>query len=239
MTGTPRIFCAIDTSDLDRALSLARSISTVTGSIKLGLEFFNAQGPQGIKTVMEACPDVPLFLDLKFHDIPNTVARSVRAAVRLEPSFLNVHASGGFEMMKAAVEAAQDEAANFGVAVPKLLAVTVLTSLDERTLDEVGQGSKVRDQVIRLALLAKKAGMAGVVCSSHEISVLRKECGPNFILMVPGIRPAGSDIGDQKRVMTPADAIKKGATYLVIGRPITEAANPGAAAKAIMASIDT
>ncbi len=237
MTTAPLIFCAVDTPDLDRALSLARVVSTVTGGVKLGLEFFNAQGPQGVKTVREACPDAPLFLDLKYHDIPNTVAQAVRAAVRLEPTFLNVHAGGGYDMMKAAQDAARDEAAAFGVEPPQMLAVTILTSLDERTLEEVGQGKNLRDQVVRLARLAQKAGLAGVVCSSHEISVLRQECGPDFVLMVPGIRPAGSSADDQKRIMTPAEAIGAGASHLVIGRPITQAANPGEAAKAILASI--
>lgn len=234
----PRIFCAIDTPDPARAGALAAALAPVTGGIKIGLEFFSSQGPQGIKSLMSGAPGARVFLDLKFHDIPNTVAGAVRAATRLGPSFLNVHASGGAEMMRAAVEAAKDEADRRGVLAPKILAVTVLTSLDDSALRGVGQGAPAADQVRRLAALARESGLDGVVCSAHEIASLRATCGPDFVLMVPGIRPPGSENGDQKRVMTPREALALGATHLVIGRPITGAEDPAAAARAILAEIE-
>jgi orotidine-5'-phosphate decarboxylase len=229
MSGKPVIFCAIDTADLDHAVQLAKTIGPVTGGIKLGLEFFNTFGPEGVKKVATAS-DAKFFLDLKFHDIPNTVAKAVETVSNtLKPAYLNVHATGGTEMMKAAKKACNP--------ATKLLAVTVLTSLDNESLEDVGQGFSVMDQVQRLALLAKEAGLDGVVCSAHEIDALRRECGKDFILMVPGIRPAGSEANDQKRVMTPHDALKEGATHLVIGRPITGAKDPAAAAKDIIKSL--
>ena len=237
MNDLPVLFCAIDTPDIDRALALSYAIARVSGSIKLGLEFFNAQGPMGVRSITDACPDLPLFLDLKYHDIPNTVAQAVRAAVHLQPAYLNVHASGGLEMMRAAQQAAVDEADKIGVKAPRMLAVTVLTSMDDATLDSVGQSRPAQDQVLRLAHLTQQAGLAGVVCSSHEVAVLRKECGDDFVLMVPGIRPEGGAVGDQKRVMTPVQAMQAGATHLVVGRPITGAPDPAAAAAAILASI--
>ena len=230
MNAKPLIFCAIDTNDLNRAIELTKMIAPVTGGIKLGLEFFNAFGPQGIDKVLSATPSAQLFIDLKFHDIPNTVAGAVKAISKnFKPAYLNVHASGGEDMMKAAKDACDP--------TTKLLSVTVLTSMNEDNLRSVGQGDSTMDQVQRLALLTKETGLDGVVCSSHEIEVLRRECGRDFILMVPGIRPADADLGDQKRVMTPFEAIQKGATHLVIGRPITGMKDPAAAAKAILAEI--
>ncbi|HRC27673.1 MAG TPA: orotidine-5'-phosphate decarboxylase, partial [Alphaproteobacteria bacterium] len=210
----PEIFCALDTPDIERAKTLAAALASVTGSIKLGLEFFNAHGPQGVGEILRVAPGVPLFLDLKYHDIPNTVAGAVRAATALRPAYLNVHAAGGLDMMRAAREAAGEEAARLGCAVPKLLAVTVLTSLDDAALAQVGQARPASDQVRRLAELTREAGLDGVVCSAHEIAALRASCGADFVLMVPGIRPAGAEVGDQKRVMTPAQAMKAGATHL-------------------------
>lgn len=225
----PRIFCAVDTSDLDQAIAMAKSIQGICG-IKLGLEFFNAHGVTGAQKLMEHVENSPLFLDLKYHDIPNTVAGAIRAATKtLKPAFLNVHATGGMDMMKAAKDACPDET--------KLLAVTVLTSIDAETLNSVGQGNDPKAQVERLALLTKKAGLDGVVCSSHEIELIRNACGDDFITMVPGIRPAGSAIGDQKRIMTPREAVEKGATHLVIGRPITQDASPTDKAREILASL--
>ncbi len=237
MTPPARLYCAIDTPDLERARWLVRNISPITGTAKLGLEFFNAQGPQGVRAVMAEADGVSLFLDLKFHDIPNTVAQAVRAATALQPEFLNVHASGGLEMMQAARDAAHGEAAKLGIAAPSLLAVTVLTSLDDAALGEVGQAAPAAAQVVRLAQLTRKAGLDGIVCSAHEIELLRRECGPDFVLMVPGIRPAGSAANDQKRIMTPAEALCKGATHLVAGRPITAAPDPVAAARQILADM--
>lgn len=225
----PRIFCAVDTPDLERAKSLASMLAQSEVALKLGLEFFNANGPQGVKQVHESAPDLPLFVDLKYKDIPNTVAGAVRSLTsKVQPAYLNVHALGGLEMMKAAKAACPE-----GV---KLLAVTILTSIDEEELARTGQKGPISEQVKRLALLTKEAGLDGVVCSAHEIELLREACGPDFILMVPGIRPAGSDHGDQKRVMTPKQAIDLGATHLVIGRPITGATDP---AKAITDILET
>jgi len=207
------ILCAVDTPDLDRARTLIAAVSGAVGGVKLGLEFFAAHGPAGVR--MAAGSKKKLFLDLKLHDIPNTVAGAVRAALALEPLFLTLHSAGGDAMMRAAVEAR-------GARRTKLLAVTVLTSLDASDLAATGQDGPVEAQVRRLALLAKAAGLDGVVCSPQEVALLRQACGKDFLLVVPGIRPAGAALGDQKRVQTPRAAIEAGADYLVIGRPITE-----------------
>ncbi|AEP08489.1 orotidine-5'-phosphate decarboxylase [Micavibrio aeruginosavorus] len=233
----PIIFCAIDTPDLDHAKHLVAAIGPVTGGIKLGLEFFCTHGPDGIRRVMDEAPNAALFLDLKFHDIPNTVAAALRTATRTRPAFVNVHASGGADMMRAGHDALMDEAAKCAITPPRLLAVTILTSLDAPSLSAVGQGDDVAAQVIRLATLTKESGLDGVVCSAHEIAPLRAALGPDFTLMVPGIRPAGSDAGDQKRTMAPDEALHAGASHLVIGRPITGAADPAAAARTILATL--
>ncbi len=234
----PPVFCAIDTTDQDHAMALAAAMQKAGCGIKLGLEFFNALGPKGVQNIKEYYEELPLFLDLKYHDIPNTVAGAMRAIAALEVDYINVHASGGLAMMQAAKEALYDEAQKTGRKVPKILAVTILTSLDEDALSDIGFQEKVEDRVTQLAQLTQKAGLDGVVCSAREIALLRETCGPDFTLMVPGIRPAGSAAGDQKRVMTPEEAIQKGATHLVIGRPITGADNPGAAATSILQSLE-
>jgi orotidine-5'-phosphate decarboxylase len=232
LSPTQRLFVALDTPDVARALSLARSLAPVGCGIKLGLEFFSAQGPAGVEAVVGAAPKAPLFLDLKFHDIPNTVAAAVRAALALKPFILNVHASGGPVMMAAAAEAASDASPR-----PLVIAVTVLTSLDDVDLKSVGQSGPTENQVLRLARLAREANLDGIVCSAQEAETLRAALGPDFKLIVPGIRPAGSAVGDQKRVMGPKEAIQAGADFLVVGRPITEASDPIAAARALIADI--
>jgi orotidine-5'-phosphate decarboxylase len=225
-----KIYVAIDTPDLEKATQWARTIGPVTGGIKIGLEFFNRHGPQGVKQVAEACPAARVFVDLKYHDIPNTVAGAVRSlSENIKPAYLNVHAAGGTEMMRRAREACHPET--------RLLAVTILTSLNGDELCKIGYKEGMKDRVRDMALLAREAGLDGVVCSAHEIEMLREACGPDFALMVPGIRPAGADHGDQARVMTPQDALAKGATHLVIGRPITQADDPHAAAKEIIKSL--
>ena len=230
MTNISPVFCAIDKPDMSEAMRLCEAITKAGASIKLGLEFFNALGIHGVKNIQNAYPTLPIFLDLKYHDIPNTVASAIKAATKdFKPAYLNVHASGGLEMMRAAKAACPAET--------KLLAVTLLTSLDEDAISEIGYQENVRERVIQLAQVTQKAGLDGVVCSSHEIEAIRAACGDDFILMVPGIRPAGSDAGDQKRIMTPADAMSKGATHLVIGRPITQADNPQQAAEDILQSL--
>lgn len=226
------ILVAIDTQEVERARELARSLTGAVGGIKLGLEFFNANGPSGVAEVAGGRGD--LFLDLKYHDIPNTVAGAVRAAMKLQPMILNVHAGGGPAMMKAALEAAETESARLGCACPKLIAVTVLTSMDDEDLSAVGQQGPAAQQVVRLAKLTQDCGLDGVVCSPREIAAIRAACGPDFTLVVPGIRPAGAAVGDQKRVMTPREAIDAGADWLVIGRPITGAPDPAAAAREIL-----
>lgn len=235
MSGNSPVFCALDTTDVSAAQHTADQVRQSVAGVKLGLEFFCANGPAGVAAV--ATRGLPLFLDLKLHDIPNTVAGAMRGICRLQPALTTIHAAGGIAMMKAAAEAAADTAAALGVARPLVLAVTVLTSIDEAELANIGVTTPVLDQVRRLAALAQRAGVDGVVCSPHEVAALRQLCGPAFKLVVPGIRPTGADIGDQKRVLTPAQAVALGADYLVIGRPITAAADPAAAARAIAADI--
>ncbi|MDY0029676.1 MAG: orotidine-5'-phosphate decarboxylase [Pseudobdellovibrionaceae bacterium] len=232
-----KIFCAIDTPDLSRAISLSGEISKAGCGIKLGLEFFSSLGNSGVQSIRNAYPDIPIFLDLKFHDIPNTVVGALKAVTRLGVSYLNVHASGGAEMMRSGAEAVFEEADKSGLIAPKLLAVTVLTSMDQKALSSVGQNEDTVGQVLRLAKLTKESGLAGVVCSGREISFLRQELGQDFVFMVPGIRPAGSEAGDQKRVLTPKVALELGATHLVIGRPITQADDPYQAACDILSSL--
>jgi orotidine-5'-phosphate decarboxylase len=224
------IFCAIDTPDKARAAALARALGGVV-NLKLGLEFFVANGPAAVRDV---AGDAPLFLDLKLHDIPNTVAGAVRSAAALEPLLLTLHAGGGAAMMRAAAEAATQAQ---GRRRMKLLGVTVLTSLDDSDLAATGQRGPAGEQVRRLALLARDSGLDGVVCAPQEVAMLRQACGAGFLLVVPGIRPAGAAAGDQKRVMGPREALAAGADYLVIGRPITAAPDPAAAARAILAEI--
>jgi orotidine-5'-phosphate decarboxylase len=229
------ILVALDTTEVATAAGWARATREWVAGVKLGLEFFNARGQAGVAEI--AALGVPVFLDLKFHDIPNTVAGAVRAVAPLKPIILNLHAAGGGAMMKAALDAARDAAARLGAAPPKLIAVTVLTSLGDDDLAAVGQPSGAADQVRRLAALTKACGLDGVVCSPHEIALLRRDLGPDFLLVTPGVRPSWAAAGDQKRVMEPAQAMAAGADYLVIGRPITGAADPADAARRIAAEI--
>lgn len=225
------VFCALDTTDLGRAETLARNLKGSVGGAKIGMEFFNAHGPAGYRAV--AAAGLPVFLDLKLHDIPNTVAGGIRAVLPLKPSIVNVHTAGGGAMMRAAAEAARDA----GEDRPLVIGVTMLTSLDASDLSDTGVTGTPADHVRRLAGLAASSGLDGVVCSAHEIEVLRRDLGKDFKLIVPGIRPAGSAVGDQKRVMTPAEALSLGADVLVIGRPITGAGDPRAAAEEIGRSL--
>jgi orotidine-5'-phosphate decarboxylase len=219
------ILCAIDEADPAKAKNLVRTLKSAVGGIKLGLEFFTANGPRVVK---ETAQGLPLFLDLKLHDIPNTVAGAVKAAAALEPLLLTVHCAGGAAMMKAAAEAKGKT---------KILGVTVLTSLDERDLELIGQRGPLAEQAQRLALLAKESGLDGVICSPLETAALRQACGPDFLLVVPGIRIGSLALGDQKRVMGPKDAIAAGADYIVIGRPITGSPSPASAARAMLVEI--
>jgi orotidine-5'-phosphate decarboxylase len=226
-----RIFVALDTTEVAKALELARGLRGLVGGIKLGNEFFTACGPEGVRQVAEA--GLPIFLDLKYHDIPTTVAHAVAAALPLRPFMLNVHGVGGAEMMRAAAEAA----AEAGDDRPLVLAVTVLTSLAAGDLESIGITESVRDQVTRLAILARACGLDGVICAASEIMALRGATGRRFKLVVPGVRPAWAAADDHKRVLTPGDAIALGADYLVIGRPIVAAPRPAEAAQRIVEEI--
>lgn len=231
LTPAQRILCALDTTDPHGAYGLAAKLRKYVGGIKLGLEFFGAQGPSGFAHVAKS--GMPIFLDLKLHDIPSTVAKAIHALMPLKPMIMTIHTGGGTAMMKAAAEAATLAAQNVGCARPAIVGVTILTSLDEDDLKAVGLSTPVSSQVVRMAKLAQESGLDGVVCSPAEITAIREACGPGFKLVVPGIRPAGSAAGDQKRVMTPSEAISHGADYIVIGRPITMAADPVRAARDI------
>ena len=236
MTFDQPIFCAIDRPDLDGAVALGRGLLGAVGGLKVGLEFITANGPDAVRRIVDL--GLPVFLDVKFHDIPNTVAGALRAAVHLRPAFVNVHAAGGRAMLEAAVQAVAEGAEDADVPRPQLLAVTVLTSLGEDDLGEVGQIGPLADQVERLARLARACGLDGVVCSPREIARLRAACGPDFVLMVPGIRPAWAAAGDQTRVTTPADALAAGADYLVVGRPVTGAPDAADAARRIVEDLE-
>ena len=225
-----KILCAIDTIDMDAALTLADSLRDKVGGVKLGKEFFTAQGPAGVARIAETGHQI--FLDLKFHDIPNTVAGAVRAATELGCFMLTIHASGGPAMIAAAAKARE------GATSPKIIAVTVLTSLAAADLEAVGQIGPVADQVLRLGQLARDNGADGIVASPHEVAALREAVGSNMDLVVPGVRPAWASADDQKRIMTPSDAVSAGADFLVIGRPITQSADPADAAQRIAAEID-
>jgi orotidine-5'-phosphate decarboxylase len=220
------LFVAVDMPELDRALEIARAVRAHSGGVKLGLEFFCAQGPHGIRRVAEL--GLPIFLDLKLHDIPNTVAKAIRALAPLEPAILTVHAAGGQAMLAAAKAAAPSGT--------KVVAVTVLTSLDEADLACIGIASAPSDQVIRLAMLARDSGVDGIVCSGAEVASVRG-LWPEAFIVVPGVRPAGAEVADQKRVVTPREALESGASAIVIGRPITGAADPAQAIREISTSL--
>lgn len=227
MTSDSPVFVALDMTDLDTAIALAQRLSGLVGGVKLGLEFFGANGPAGVSRVAET--GMPIFLDLKFHDIPNTVAGAIRAVLPLAPRLLTIHASGAPAMLRAAADAA----AEAGASAPTVLGVTVLTSLDAEDLAAIGMPPDPDGQVLRLAALARANGLGGLVCSPKEVASVRRTVGPDMTLVIPGIRPAWAAAGDQKRVMTPAQALAAGADYLVIGRPITQADDPADAARRI------
>ena len=220
------IFVALDTQDVHRAAAIARDVSGLAAGVKLGLEFFCANGHDGVLRIAEH--ETPIFLDLKLHDIPNTVGKAVEALARLEPAILTVHASGGLAMMAAAKAAAPPET--------KVVAVTVLTSLDRNDLESIGVDRSLGSQVKRLAELARDAGLDGIVCSGAEVGAARA-AWPQGFLVVPGVRPAGAQVQDQKRVVTPAQALCGGASVLVIGRPISAAPNPRRAIMDIASSL--
>ncbi len=223
---TRPIYVAIDTPDLEQARRLGQSVRNHVGGIKLGLEFFCANGRPGVREM--ASLGLPIFLDLKLHDIPNTVAKAIQSLRPLEPAILTVHAAGGRAML--------EDAKAMAPTGTKVVAVTVLTSLDREDLGAIGVAGDPHSQVERLTALARESGIDGVVCSGHEVAAARK-LWPEGFFVVPGVRPASGHHGDQKRVMTPRAALDAGASVLVIGRPITQAEDPDAAARAIEATL--
>jgi len=231
----PRIIVALDVPDAAAALALAARLDASKCSLKVGKELFTATGPGLVREL--AGRGFRVFLDLKFHDIPNTVAQACAAATRLGVWMLNVHASGGAAMMAAARDAVGRTAGEAGLPRPLLIAVTVLTSLSAGDLAAIGVNASPEEQVLRLARLTQAQGLDGVVCSAREAAALKRALGPGFTLVTPGIRPEGSAANDQARVMTPPQAIAAGADHLVIGRPIAAAPDPQAALDAILASI--
>ena len=228
-----RLIAALDTSDPARAAAWAGAVAPHVGMLKLGLEFFLANGAPGVHAIAAAAPGLPVFLDLKLHDIPATVAGAVRAVLPLAPRLLTLHAAGGAAM----IARARDAAEAGGKDRPLLLAVTVLTSLDDAALAATGVSGGAAAQVLRLARLALAAGADGLVCSPLEVALLRAELGPGPKLVVPGIRASGAALGDQARTLSPEQAVAAGADWIVVGRPITAAPDPAAAAAAIAAAI--
>lgn len=228
---------ALDVDDFKKADALVGKLSDYVGVFKIGSQLFTAEGAKVVNMVNERGGRV--FLDLKFHDIPNTVARAAEVATKLGVYIFNVHTSGGYEMMKAAAEATKKISLALGIRKPIILGVTLLTSINQEILEkEIGIKKRLEEQVVHLAKLAKAASLDGVVASSWEIEEIRKACGEDFVILTPGIRPAGKSPNDQKRVMTPREAIKLGADFLVIGRPIRNAANPVEAAKQILREME-
>ena len=229
------IIAALDVSTAELALRLAKEIAPAVGAFKIGGELFTSSGPDIVRRVRDT--GAAVFLDLKFHDIPHTVAKSVAAAVRLDVQMLTIHTSGGAEMMRAAEKSAQETARQSGRNAPLVLGVTVLTSSDGSTLGEIGCETNVAKQVERLAALAAKSGLHGLVCSPLEIAALRNILPKDFQLVTPGIRTGAEKVDDQKRTLTPREALEAGASWLVIGRPIYAAENPRLAAEKILESL--
>jgi orotidine-5'-phosphate decarboxylase len=225
-----RLIVALDVSSAAAARKIVAAVGDSAHTYKVGMQLYTAEGPAIVRELVSSGRRV--FLDLKYHDIPNTVGAAVREAAQLGVSMLTVHASGGGKMLRGASEAAANQPAS-----PLVLAVTVLTSLDDSELNKLGVRGSVTDQVLRLAALALSNGCQGVVASAHEAAALRDDLGQDFVIVTPGVRPAGSGRGDQVRVVTPAEAVAAGATHIVVGRPITEAADPAAEARAILGQI--
>ena len=233
-----QLIVALDVEDLAAANELVTTLSDDVKWFKIGKQLFTSAGPTSVKLLHELNKNI--FLDLKFHDIPNTVAGAVGSAAKIGANMTNMHASGGLEMMYAATEVAEKQASELGIPKPTLLGVTILTSVNETNFQrDFGTSRKLKDQVAYLAELSQRAGLDGVVASPLEIGLIRKVCGSDFVIVTPGVRPAWAASNDQQRVMTPAEAIDAGADYIVVGRPITAADNPRGAARTILQEINT
>lgn len=230
------LIIALDVDTLEEAAALADTLGPYTGGFKVGMQLYNSVGPEAVRKLREK--NASVFVDLKLHDIPNTVSGAARVLTRHGASILNVHAAGGRAMMKAAAGAARDEADRAGIGRPLVIAVTVLTSIEQTVFNnEVGIAGSIRERVVAWAQLAREAGLDGVVASPQEITAIREACGPDFVIITPGVRPAGAAANDQKRTMTPGEAVRLGATYLVVGRPVTAAPDPVEAVRAILKEI--
>ncbi|MDF2566115.1 MAG: pyrF [Massilibacillus sp.] len=231
-----RLIVALDFHSMDKVEALVMKLGDSVIYYKVGMELFYSVGSSVIEYLRKQGKEV--FLDLKLHDIPNTTEQGLGSLTRLGATMLNVHASGGYTMMKAAVENLQKEAEQSGIARPKLIAVTILTSMNESDWDGLGQKAPIKEQVVRLAKLAKEAGLDGVVASPQEATAIREACGSHFMIVTPGVRPVGVAVNDQSRIATPANALASGASHLVVGRPITSAGNPREAALSIIKEME-
>lgn len=232
-----KLIVALDVDSREKALELVGELAGQVGFFKVGMELFYGAGLGIVQEIVAAGAQV--FLDLKLHDIPNTVGQAARVLVRSGASIINVHASGGSAMMRAAGTSARGEAERLGVPAPLVVAVTVLTSIDQDIYQrELGFSGEIAERVRAWALLTRESGLDGVVCSPQEIKLVREACGPDFRIITPGIRPAGAQLGDQRRVMTPGEAVQTGASHLVVGRPVTEALDRVAAVAAILDEIN-
>lgn len=230
-----RLIVALDVDTLPQVQGLVETLGDDVQFYKVGMQLFYGQGEAVVKTLKEQ--NKQIFLDLKLHDIPNTVAKATEQLIHLGANLMTYHACGGPSMLKAAAQAATETATKLGIPRPKLLAVTVLTSMSDEEWQILGNQSKISEQVLRLAKMAQEAGMDGVVASPQEAEAIRRLCGPDFLIVTPGIRPAGAAVQDQSRIATPAKAIKAGASYLVVGRPITQAPDCRQAARNILAEM--
>jgi orotidine-5'-phosphate decarboxylase len=227
-----RLIFALDVEHFGEAQKFVGLLKGHIGLFKVGKQIFTHAGPKVIDMIRRKGEHV--FLDLKFHDIPNTVAKASEEATKLGAAMFTLHSMGGYEMMKRAMESSRNVAKQLNVQKPLILAVTILTSMDQATLEEVGIQTPLEEQVIHLATLAKKAGVSGVIASPREISLIRERCGPNFLIVTPGVRPASATKDDQKRTLTPGEAVRAGADYIVVGRPIKDAEDPVKAADEIV-----
>ncbi len=236
MSNKERLIVALDVDTKEKALALVDKLKKDVKTFKVGSELFTSCGPEIVQEVHNR--GCAVFLDLKFHDIPNTVARSAASAVKLGVFMFNVHTSGGADMMKKVAAAVSEEAKKLKAAKPKVIAVTVLTSMDENNLKKVGVGDNMEAQVLRLAKLAKESGLDGVVASAVEIKPIRAALGKDFIIVTPGVRPSWAAVNDQKRIATPKEAIDSGADFIVVGRPIIEADDPAEAARKVLKEIE-